>query len=123
MVYLSLHIEKIKFSFSEVWMFDQKILQQALSLLGQLLLDRNEHYEVVAIGGGGLLLLGLIVRSTRDLDLIAYMDKGHLVTANPLPKPLLQAIQEVGTALGLGDHWINNEPSQLFEMGLPTGLS
>ena len=36
--------------------------------VGDLLTDRREPMEVVAIGGGSLLLLGLIKRPTRDLD-------------------------------------------------------
>ena len=93
-----------------------------LSILGQLLLDRNEHYEVVAIGGGGLLLLGLIDRPTRDLDLVACIDKGRLIPANPLPQSLRQAIKEVGVTLRLGELWIDSRPWQLFEMGLPAGF-
>jgi hypothetical protein len=102
--------------------FSQKGLGEALSMLGQLLLDRKECYEVVAIGGGGLLLLGLISRPTRDVDLVACVDEGRLVTASPLPKSLASAIGEVGIALGCGKSWMNSEPSQLFEMGLPVGF-
>lgn len=102
--------------------FNQKSLNQALSELGKLLLDKKQHYEIVVIGGGGLLLLGLITRPTRDLDLVACIDKGQFVTAKPLPQPLAQAIKEVGAAFDFADDWINNGPWQLFEMGLPIGF-
>ena len=48
-------------------MFRDADLEEALSTLGQLLQDRGEAYDVVVIGGGALLLLGLIVRPTKDL--------------------------------------------------------
>jgi len=46
---------------------DFNLLEQALDMLGQLLEDRKQHCEVVAIGGGSLLLLGQTARPTRDL--------------------------------------------------------
>ena len=36
---------------------DAASLEDALTILGQLLADRNYFYEAVAIGGGSLLLL------------------------------------------------------------------
>lgn len=46
--------------------FSSESLEDALELLGELLTDRGEEVEVVAIGGGSLLLLGLIERATKD---------------------------------------------------------
>jgi hypothetical protein len=37
--------------------FSQKSLNQALSELGKLLLDKKQHYEIVVIGGGGYFCL------------------------------------------------------------------
>lgn len=102
--------------------FDSMALHQALTVLGDVLSDRKHHFEVVAIGGGGLLLLGMITRSTKDVDLIALVDRGNLVSAKYLPTPLLEAIAEVGLALRLGENWINTGPSDLFLMGLPEGF-
>lgn len=91
-------------------------------ILGQLLADRGYHYEVVAIGGGSLLLLRLIERTTKDLDLVALLKNGQLISANPLPSPLLQAAKDVGNALELGQDWLNIGPSSLLEGGLPKGF-
>ncbi len=98
-------------------------LEQALDILGQLLQDRQQHCEIVAIGGGSLLLLGLISRTTKDLDLVALIEEDELVSANPLPHFLLHAIKETGKALELGDDWINTGPASLLEMGLPPGFN
>ncbi|MEI8300002.1 MAG: DUF6036 family nucleotidyltransferase [Chlamydiota bacterium] len=97
-------------------------LEQALETLGHLLLDRNYEYEVVAIGGGSLLLLGQILRMTKDLDLVALVDSEEFISAYPLPKNLLQAVNEVGLALDLGKDWLNAGPAALLEMGLPDGF-
>lgn len=67
---------------------DSKSLEGALIILGQLLADRGQHYEAVAIGGGSLLLLKLIERTTKDLDLVALLRNGQLISANPLPLAL-----------------------------------
>lgn len=101
---------------------DLNILEQALDMLGQLLKDREQHCEVVAVGGGGLLLLGQIARPTRDLDLVALVESGEFISASPLPTFLSQAIRDVGLAMELGEEWINAGPASLFEMGLPHGF-
>ncbi len=97
-------------------------LENALEVLGQLLADRELHYEVAAVGGGSLLLLGLIERPTRDLDLVALIKDHALISANPLPSPLVQAVEEVGKALDLGKDWLNIGPASLLEMGVPSGF-
>ena len=99
-----------------------KTLEEALGILGQLILDRGLHYEVVAIGGGGLLLLGQILRTTKDLDLVALIEEGEFISADPLPVPLFQAIHDVGVALNLGKEWVNIGPTDLLKMGLPEGF-
>lgn len=101
---------------------DAATLENALDILGQRLADQDRHYEVVAIGGGGLLLIGQIIRMTKDLDLVALIESDEFISANPLPKNLLEAINEVGLALDLGKEWINPGPSSLLAMGLPEGF-
>lgn len=101
---------------------DLESLEHALLVLGQLLEDRGYHYEVVAIGGGSLLLLKQIERTTKDLDLVAVIEDGKLVSSYPLPPPLVEAVQEVGIALELGKHWLNGGPTSLLKFGLPAGF-
>lgn len=97
-------------------------LENALILLGQRLFQSKQYYEVVAIGGGSLVLLGYIDRATKDLDLIAIMESGRMVSAKPLPKGFLKEIGEVGMALEIGESWINGDPTLLLEAGLPEGF-
>jgi Nucleotidyltransferase of unknown function (DUF6036) len=51
-------------------------LENLLQTLGELLEARGHSYALVTAGGGSLLLLGLSVRPTRDLDVIAVADGG-----------------------------------------------
>ena len=101
---------------------DSVSLDEALLALGTLLEDRGHKYEIVAIGGGSLLLLGQIQRPTKDLDLVALVKEGQLISADPLPKILLQAAEEVAQALELRKDWINPGPADLLKMGLPRGF-
>lgn len=66
-------------------MLTSTILDALLQNVGDLLADRGQPAEVVAVGGGSLLLLGLIKRPTRDLDLVAVVEDGHLRRADPMP--------------------------------------
>lgn len=87
-----------------------------------MLADRGHYYEVVAIGGGSLLLLGQIERTTKDLDLVALIKNNQLISAEPLPQSLFQAAEEVGKALELGKDWLNTGPTSLLNTGLPSGF-
>lgn len=97
-------------------------LESAITVLGQRLAHLKQHYEVVAIGGASLVLLGYIERTTRDLDLIALMEGGCLKSAEKLPHPLLKEIESVGLALEIGMNWVNAGPALLLQSGLPEGF-
>jgi hypothetical protein len=98
-------------------------LRDALATLGSILEDRGYSYEVVVIGGGALLLIGLITRSTKDLDVVALADGDKWSRASPLPKPLTQAVKDVADALDLADDWLNAGPTDLLDFGLPEGFA
>lgn len=102
--------------------FDGNDLDDALRTLGQLLHDREQSYEVVAIGGGALLLLGQLIRTTKDLDVVAFVDHGELISAKPLPLHLTKAIEEVATLLQIDKKWMNAGPADLLDLGLPDGF-
>lgn len=101
---------------------DRQLLDEALRTLGEVLDARGQTYEIVAIGGSSLMLLGLIGRPTRDLDALALVDDGAYVSAEPLPSPLVDAVASVGRALGLSEDWLNPGPTELLRLGLPQGF-
>ena len=98
-------------------------LEEAIGTLGAVLADRGLHYELAAIGGGSLMLLGLIKRPTKDVDIVAVIHQGKYQRADPLPQPLMQAVQEVAATLGLASDWLNAGPTDLLQFGLPKGFA
>jgi hypothetical protein len=88
-------------------------LDHALEVLGEVLQARGLAYEIVVVGGSGLLLLGYVTRPTKDLDALALVEDGSYVSADPLPPPLAAAIASVGRALGLPADWLNPGPTEL----------
>jgi hypothetical protein len=104
-------------------MLDPSRLEVALKTLGRLLSDRGLSYELVAVGGSGLLMLGLTVRPTRDLDIVAVVENGLYVRVEELPDQLLEAVHAVGQIEGLAPNWMNAGPADLLEFGLPEGFA
>ena len=102
--------------------FSSKSLEEALDMLGEVLADRGESVEIVAIGGGSLLLLHLIERPTKDLDIVAIVSGRSYVSAAPLPDFLLSAVRDVAAATGLREDWLNPGPASLLDFGLPEGF-
>jgi len=71
----------------------------------------------------GCSCFGLTVRPTRDLDIVAFVEKGLYVRVQELPTPLLEAVKVVGQIEGLAPNWINAGPADLLEFGLPEGFA
>jgi hypothetical protein len=101
---------------------EEDALERALDLLGRLLEDRGFGCEIVVIGGGALLLLGIIYRPTKDLDVLAVLRDGEYTTAQPLPKELETAARDVAAAVGLAPNWLNGGPTAQLQTGLPEGF-
>ena len=78
------------------------------------------------MGGASLSLLGLIPRTTRDVDVIAQVQedgaKDQLVPPEPLPEPLVRAIRTVARDFGLPLDWMNTDVALQWHAGLPPGL-
>lgn len=98
-------------------------LEEALSTLGAVLESRRQRFEVVAIGGGSLLLLGFIRRTTKDIDIVAMIGAEGMTSADPLPQALREACVDVAAVMGLSDDWMNPGPTSLLEFGLPEGFA
>jgi hypothetical protein len=101
---------------------DRSLLDRALETLGATVESRGQRYELVAIGGSGLMLVGRITRPTKDLDIVALLEDGNLVPADPMPAGLVEATADVGRALGLAEDWLNPGPTELLRFGLPKGF-
>lgn len=103
--------------------FDLLKLHEALNLLHeQLLLLDAPAIELVVCGGSALIATGLVLRTTRDVDIVALIEANELKDSEPLPGYLIQAAKNVGRILGLPAGWLNNGPAAQFCLGLPDGL-
>jgi hypothetical protein len=101
---------------------EEEAIQQALELLGSLIEQRGLGYEIVVIGGSALLLLGIIQRPTKDLDVLAVVVHGEYASAQPLPIELEKAVRDVAKELGLASDWLNSGPTAQLQSGLPPGF-
>lgn len=102
-------------------------IDTALSAVGDLLGAEGVPIDIVVVGGATLNLLGIVHRTTRDVDVIAraYRDNEgalHLANAEPFPEVLERAIQTVARDLGLDRDWMNAAVGKQWSQGLPPGI-
>ncbi|MHB1483389.1 MAG: DUF6036 family nucleotidyltransferase [Saccharofermentanales bacterium] len=101
------------------------VLLNAIS--DQLDLSRCPVIELVVCGGSALQALGLIDRTTRDLDILAFISRNndysiYLETAKQLPDYLIIAANTVARDFNLPADWLNSGPTDLLSQGLPDGF-
>lgn len=101
----------------------------ALRLLnGRLAIADFPNFNLVVCGGTALVATELVMRATRDVDIVAMADdEGGLIDPAPLPGALVTAALEVAEDLGLPMDWLNNGPSSgeggIYRLGLPRGFA
>lgn len=76
----------------------------------------------MVVGGSGLLVLGVIERATRDVDLVALRVGSELEKPDPLPEPLRKARDRVARDFSLPEQWLNPGPAGLLDFELPAGF-
>jgi hypothetical protein len=88
----------------------REVIEDALSLLGQLLdATKSRSYGLVVCGGSALLAKRIVTRVTHDVDLIALRDlDGEIFDAYPLPHELKEAAESVAAELDLESDWLNS---------------
>lgn len=118
---------------------DHTDLEDALNAVGGLLQAEGTTASIVVVGGASLSLLGLVPRTTRDVDVIALVEEagsgvrididlggqamlGYLIPPDPLPSQLAHAIQTVARDFGLPTDWMNTDVALQWRSGLPPGL-
>jgi hypothetical protein len=99
-----------------------------LQAVGELLAAESEFIGIVIVGGASLNLLGLVPRTTQDVDVIAYVNSrdnpqsSFLLQPDPLPEPLTRAIATVARDFDLPGDWMNTEIAAQWLQGLPPTL-
>ena len=82
-------------------------LDLILGALEEQLRSLGEAQEIIVIGGSALTALGLVNRTTKDVDLLAIAKDGELRPAKPLPDALRVARDRVARDFDLGENWLN----------------
>jgi Nucleotidyltransferase of unknown function (DUF6036) len=103
-------------------LLDARRADELLVALGEQLALRDERHAIVVVGGSALIALGLVSRATRDIDVVAVLRDGDLVSAEPLPAGLLDAVGVVARDFRLPSNWLNTGPASLLDFGLPDGF-
>ncbi len=106
---------------------DKLGIERTLHLLAERLAFAGAPPTTLLVAGGSALaVLGLVTKTTKDVDVIALV-KGDalegrmLLKAKPLPTYLGEAAQQVALDLGIAPNWLNADPADLFDFGLPEG--
>ena len=97
-------------------------LSPIFSALGEQLASRGEAVHLVVIGGSALLAMGLGDRPTRDVDVVAFVRDGELVSAAPFPEALQEAANRVADDFGLTRTWLNTDRRACSTSGSPDGF-
>jgi len=107
---------------------NQKDVEKILNALGDQLEEILEKpIELLVCGGSALNLLGLVQRTTEDVDILAYVrrdeeGKVSIINAEPLTPELTEAAKKVGRDFNLSERWLNPGPASAVDLGLPEGL-
>lgn len=87
-------------------LFDPK---EIIPKFDEFLTLKRLRFEGVAIGGAALVVLDIIQRSTRDVDLLEV----------EIPEPISKAAIQFASLHGLSEQWFNAGPADLL-MNLPS---
>ena len=98
-------------------------IERALSTLSRrMALSGALNLEILCCGASALCVLGLLSRSTLDVDVLGIIsDEKEVVACEHFSPEMETAISESGRELGLSDDWFNGSASTLLQRTLPTG--
>jgi len=82
--------------------------------------------SLVVCGGTALFALGLVLRTTKDIDVLGTLSKEHgqilIKRINKFPKYFTDASKAVQKDFSLPEGWINKGPTSQLDSGLPQGF-
>jgi len=81
---------------------------------------------LVVCGGTALSALGLVMRTTRDMDVLGLVSETQngvtIQSIKKFPEWLVEAANRVGRDFDLPERWLNLGPASQVESGLPEGF-
>lgn len=98
-------------------------IERALSTLARrMALSGAADLEVLCCGASALCVLGLLSRSTLDVDVLGIISEEKEVLPCERFSPEMEtAIADSGRELGLPDDWFNGSASTLLQRTIPAG--
>lgn len=108
---------------------DSSAFEELLHAVGEHLEAVGEAAAIVVVGGSALAMMGWIDRTTDDVDVIARAagpgsgEGRSLLPPEPLPEPLLEAVDRVARDYGLRSDWMNTAAGMQWLTGLPHGFA
>lgn len=107
---------------------EKESIEKALTLLSDILKSKNKRIAFAVCGGSALILKNLTTRTvTKDIDIIGFVETEKtgivsIISAKPLPDYLVEIVEDVSRRMNLPNNWLNSEPSDLINAGLPEGF-
>jgi hypothetical protein len=98
---------------------DRRLADRLFTALSEQLARQGARWEIVVIGGAALSALGLVSRTTADVDVVGLSEGAIVRTADPLPDSLRRARDLVARDFGLDDGWLNAQAADIVRLGLP----
>ncbi len=88
----------------------------------QILATGGSSISLVVCGGTALAELGLVSRSTKDVDLLGRLENGVIRKMGRFPDWLGEAAGRVAIDFNLPADWLNLGPESQLDTGLPQGF-
>ena len=104
-------------------MIDNKNIKRIFVALDrQILAAGGCSISLVVCGGTALAALGLVLRTTKDVDVLGMLEKGEILKLGRFPGWLSEAASRVAADFDLPEDWLNLGPESQLDTGLPLGL-
>jgi hypothetical protein len=105
-------------------MIDKKNIERIFTALDrQILAAGGSPISLVVCGGTALAALGLVSRTTKDVDLLGTLERGEVRKLGHFPDWLSEAAARVAADFDLAADWLNLGPESQLDTGLPAGFS
>lgn len=107
---------------------EKERIEAIFKALGEQLKELNvSPVELVVCGGTALNILGLVTRTTRDVDIVAFVERSKtgepvLKRESPLLDSLIEAARKVQKDFNLPEDWLNDKTISVLTFGWPKGL-
>jgi len=107
------------------WIMDYLDIEKILNAFNLQLEKIGKKLEIIVCGGSALSIIGLVKRVTKDIDVLAFVEKtdSHFkIVRADFPGWLKEVISKIARDFGLPQNWMNPGPTSLVDLGLPEGL-